>query len=76
VHAPGAPPILVVGTTGDPATPYAWAQDLASQLQRGVLLTRRGVDHVAIFYSACVRSWDDAYLVGLRTPPAGTVCSS
>jgi hypothetical protein len=74
VHAPGSPPILVVGTTGDPATPYRWAQDLASQLQRGVLLTRQGVDHVAIFYSGCVRAWDEAYLVDLRTPPSGTVC--
>jgi len=76
VRAPGAPPILVVGTTGDPATPYAWAQALAAQLDRGVLLTRVGVDHVAIFYSSCVRSWDDAYLVDLRTPPPGTVCPS
>ncbi|HVM66845.1 MAG TPA: alpha/beta hydrolase [Acidimicrobiales bacterium] len=76
VHAPGAPPILVVGTTGDPATPYRWAQSLASQLSRGVLLTRVGVDHVAIFYSDCVRGWDASYLVGLQPPPAGTVCAN
>jgi len=76
VHAPGAPPILVVGTTGDPATPYAWARSLAAQLDWGVLLTRVSVDHVAIFYSGCVRGWDDAYLVDLRTPPPGTVCPS
>ncbi len=75
VHAPGSPPILVVGTTGDPATPYAWAQDLAGQLEHGVLLTRTGVDHVAIFYSSCVRQWDEAYLVSLQPPPAGTTCS-
>ena len=41
VAAPGAPPILVVGTTGDPATPYAWAVSVAHQLARGVLLTPR-----------------------------------
>ncbi len=76
VRAPGAPPILVVGTTGDPATPYAWAKGLASQLSRGVLLTRDGADHVAIFYSACVRGWDSSYLVGLQAPPPGTVCTS
>jgi pimeloyl-ACP methyl ester carboxylesterase len=75
-HAPGSPPIMVVGTTGDPATPYAWAQALASQLEHGVLLTRVGQDHVAIFYSSCVRSWDAQYLVSLQTPPAGTVCPS
>jgi pimeloyl-ACP methyl ester carboxylesterase len=76
VRAVGAPPILVVGTTGDPATPYAWAQALASQLEHGVLLTRTGQDHVAIFYSSCVRSWDATYLVTLQTPPSGTVCSA
>ncbi|HZQ56594.1 MAG TPA: alpha/beta hydrolase [Acidimicrobiales bacterium] len=74
VHAPGSPPIVVVGTTGDPATPYAWAQSLASQLSQGVLLTRVGDDHVALFYSACVRNWAGAYLVGLQPPPPGTVC--
>ena len=31
-HGPGAPPIVVVGTTGDPATPYAWAKALAGEL--------------------------------------------
>jgi pimeloyl-ACP methyl ester carboxylesterase len=74
VHAAGSPPILVVGTTQDPATPYAWAQALASQLSRGVLLTRVGQDHVAIFYSSCVRGYDDVYLVSVVAPPAGTVC--
>ena len=76
VRAAGSPPILVVGTTGDPATPYAWARSLAGQLDHGVLLTRDGVDHVAIFYSACVRSRDEAYLEALQVPAAGTVCPS
>ena len=39
VTALGAPPILVVGTTHDPATPYVWAQALAEQLGAGVLVT-------------------------------------
>ena len=39
VHAKGAAPILVVGTTGDPATPYHWAQALAKQLDSAQLLT-------------------------------------
>ena len=52
VAAPGAPPILVVGTTNDPATPYAWAVSVAKELDRGVLLTHDGDDHVAYFYSA------------------------
>ena len=55
ILAPGSPPIVVVGTTGDPATPYQWAVSVAHELQHGVLVTRDGVDHVAYFYSPCVR---------------------
>ncbi len=76
VRAPGAPPILVVGTTGDPATPYAWAASVAHQLGRGVLLTRDGNDHVAYFYSACVRGYVETYLLGGGAPPSGTVCAA
>jgi pimeloyl-ACP methyl ester carboxylesterase len=76
VAAPGAPPILVIGTTNDPATPYAWAVNVAKELTRGVLLTHDGADHVAYFYSACVRSSVQTYLVSGQTPPSGTVCSS
>ncbi len=70
--APGAPPILVVGTTNDPATPYAWAVSVAKELDSGVLLTHDGDDHVAYFYSACVRADVQTYLVSGQTPPAGT----
>jgi pimeloyl-ACP methyl ester carboxylesterase len=75
VTAPGSPPILVVGTTDDPATPYAWAVSVSHELAHGVLLTRDGDDHVSYFYSACVRSYVQTYLVSLVTPPAGTVCT-
>ena len=76
VAAPGAPPVLVVGTTNDPATPYAWAVNVSKELSRGVLLTRHGDDHVAYFYSACVRGYVQSYLVSGLTPPAGTTCTS
>ena len=76
VVAPGAPPVLVVGTTNDPATPYAWAVNVSQELAHGVLLTRDGDDHVAYFYSACVRGYVDSYLVGGTTPSPGTICSS
>jgi pimeloyl-ACP methyl ester carboxylesterase len=76
VAAPGAPPILVVGTTNDPATPYAWAVSVAKELDRGVLLTHDGDDHVAYFYSACVRADVQTYLVNGQTPAPGTVCRS
>ena len=42
IHAKGAPPILVVGTLRDPATPYKWAKALAAQLSSGVLLSFDG----------------------------------
>jgi pimeloyl-ACP methyl ester carboxylesterase len=45
IDAPGAPPIVVVGTTGDPATPYSSAVALARELQSGVLVTRVGEGH-------------------------------
>jgi pimeloyl-ACP methyl ester carboxylesterase len=75
VSAVGAPPILVIGTTNDPATPYAWAVNVAGQLRHGVLLTRDGDDHVAYFYSSCVRSYVQVYLVSGNAPPNGAVCA-
>ena len=74
ITAVGSPPILVVGTTGDPATPYVWAVDLARQLQHGELVTWQGENHVAYFYSPCVRAIDQAYLVSGTLPPGGTTC--
>jgi pimeloyl-ACP methyl ester carboxylesterase len=76
VAAAGAPPIVVVGTTGDPATPYAWAVSVAKELDHGVLLTHDGDDHVAYFYSACVRADVQTYLVSGQTPPPGATCTS
>ncbi len=73
--AAGSPPILVTGATKDPATPYQWAVDLAHELQHGFLLTWQGENHVAYFYSSCVRQIDQAYLVSGSLPPAGTDCS-
>jgi pimeloyl-ACP methyl ester carboxylesterase len=74
VTAAGAPPIVVVGTTGDPATPYAWAEALAGELDSGVLVTREGDGHTAYFVSSCVQRAVDAYLLGLTVPKAGLTC--
>lgn len=73
--AVGAPPIVVTGTTSDPATPYQWAVNLAHELSRGVLVTWQGENHVAYFYSPCVRDIDQAYLIYGSLPAAGTVCT-
>ena len=74
IVAAGSPPIVVVGSTGDPATPYSDAQSLASELQHGVLLTRVGDGHTGYRSSACIRTNVDSYLVSLTVPPAGTRC--
>ena len=76
IHADGSPPIVVVGTTGDPVTPYAEAQALASQLQHGVLLTRVGEGHTGYEFSSCIRKYADSYLVQLTVPPSGVHCAS
>ncbi len=75
-RAAGAPPIVVIGTTGDPATPYEWAVKLASELQSGVLLTRVGQGHTAYGQSTCIDNAVDAYLISLTVPASGTRCTS
>ncbi len=74
IRAVGSPPIVVVGSTGDPATPYSQAQALASELQHGVLVTRVGDGHTGYRSSACVRRAVDAYLLDLTVPANGTTC--
>lgn len=68
-------PILIIGTTYDPATPYAWAQSLASQLPTSTLLTYVGDGHTAYGTgSACVDKAVDHYLLSDVPPPTGTRC--
>ena len=75
ISAPGSGPIVVVGTTRDPATPYAWAQGLASELQNGHLITFNGDGHTAYTRSnSCVNNAVDAYLVKGTVPPPGLTC--
>lgn len=69
IRAVGAAPIMVVGTTLDPATPYAWARALAHTLASGVLVTFRGNGHTALWRgSSCVNRAVVAYLVDGRIP--------
>lgn len=70
----GKDPILVVGSTGDPATPYSGAQHVAVELKNAELLTRTGTGHTAYLFSSCIRTWTDRYLETLALPPKGTVC--
>lgn len=74
VTGAGAPPVVIVGTTRDPATPYVWAQGLARQLTKAVLLTHVGDGHTAYRASAapCLTGRIDAYLLTATAPAAAT----
>jgi pimeloyl-ACP methyl ester carboxylesterase len=75
IDAAGAAPIVVVGTTRDPATPYAWAEALASQLDSAVLVTRDGDGHTG--YNAgneCTSVAVESYLIEGKVPRDGLTC--
>jgi pimeloyl-ACP methyl ester carboxylesterase len=73
--AKGAAPIVVVGTTRDPATPYQQAVNLAHELSSGVLLSRDGDGHTAYNSgNTCIDSAIDAYLANGTVPADGTMC--
>ncbi|QEO13647.1 alpha/beta hydrolase [Agromyces intestinalis] len=75
IHAEGAPPILVVGTTGDPATPYEWAVSLADQLESGVLVSYDGEGHTAYNKSnACVNDAVERFLIDGVVPAEDPHC--
>jgi pimeloyl-ACP methyl ester carboxylesterase len=74
ISAEGLPPILVVSTTNDPATPYQAGVDLAKQLG-GPLLTYQGTQHTVVFQGdACVDDIAAKYLVDVAVPPPGAKC--
>jgi pimeloyl-ACP methyl ester carboxylesterase len=76
VRTTGTAPILVVGTTRDPATPFAGAQDLVTRLPGSRLLTFESTEHTAYTKSACIDRAVDAYLLRGAMPPEGTVCQA
>ncbi|MCX4589400.1 alpha/beta hydrolase [Streptomyces sp. NBC_01549] len=78
VSAAGAAPILVVGNTGDPATPYQGAKEMVDALGKGVgvELTYKGQGHGAYDSgNKCVHDAVNGYLLNGTVPPAGTVCA-
>jgi pimeloyl-ACP methyl ester carboxylesterase len=76
IIARGAAPIVVIGTTGDPATPYEYAVGMARQLESAVLVTFHGSGHLAYGQSECVRQIVRDYLVNGVVPPDETSCST
>jgi pimeloyl-ACP methyl ester carboxylesterase len=75
--AAGAPVILVIGNTGDPATPYKWSVAVSRQLESAVLLTFDAEGHTAYrMGSSCIDGAVNAYLLELIPPADGTTCGS
>lgn len=75
IAAKGSAPILVVGTTNDPATPYVWSKNLVKELQNGHLVTYRGDGHTAYNKSnSCVNDAVDDYLVDGTVPSGDPMC--
>ncbi|MFJ3224537.1 alpha/beta hydrolase [Streptomyces sp. NPDC086783] len=73
-RAKGSAPILVMGTTGDPDTPYQDAVALSRRLDNASLLTFRAEGHTAFGRSACATDAVVGYLVDLKVPASGTTC--
>ncbi len=75
ITADGAAPIVVVGSTNDPATPYEWSVSLAEQLASGVLVTRVGEGHTGYNKgNSCVDQAVEAYLLDGTVPQDGLRC--
>jgi hypothetical protein len=74
LHAPGVPPVLVVGITRDTAGPYRWSAELAAQLGNARLLTLDDAGHGAYLLNQCVRDAANTFLADGTLPPRGTVC--
>jgi pimeloyl-ACP methyl ester carboxylesterase len=74
VRVTGTAPILVVGTTGDPATPYVGATDLVGRIDGSGLLTFVSTEHTAYTKNGCIDRAVDGYLFTGSLPRAGTRC--
>jgi pimeloyl-ACP methyl ester carboxylesterase len=75
IRAAGAAPIVVIGTTRDPATPYPWAVALARRLESGVLISRDGDGHTGYHQgNPCVDHAVESYLVSGVVPRDGLSC--
>lgn len=74
VTGAGAPPVVVVGTTGDPATPIEASKGMAEALESGILVTVVGDEHTGYGLNDCIDNVVDGYLIDLAVPAVGTTC--
>jgi len=72
--ADGAPTILVVGTKGDPATPFESTAKLADMLGTGQVVAWDGEGHTAYPSTKCIRDAVENYFINLTIPPKGLTC--
>ncbi|MFD9411072.1 alpha/beta hydrolase [Streptomyces sp. NPDC059989] len=70
-HPAGVPRMMLVGTRGDPATPYEWTEETAERLGSAVVVDYKGDGHTGYGSSPCVREYVDGFLIDGRLP-AGT----
>ena len=71
----GLPPVVVISTTGDPATPYESGLKVAAQIPTGVLLTNKGEGHTVFgLGKPCVDDTVTRYLVDIVAPKKGLIC--
>lgn len=75
ITAKGADPILVLGATGDPATPYQQSQWMASQLESGHLVTWKGAGHgVYSLGNQCAKDAVEKFINDGKVPVDGLTC--
>ena len=77
IDAAGAAPIVVIGSTNDPATPYAWSAAMAEDIESSIHLTRVGEGHGAYNVgNDCITEAVDAYLIDGTAPADGLTCEA
>ncbi|WP_051782221.1 MULTISPECIES: alpha/beta hydrolase [unclassified Streptomyces] len=74
IDHPGAPPMLLVGTRGDPATPYEWTEETAERLGSAVIVDHKGDGHTGFASSPCVREYINEFLLYGRLPSGTRSC--
>ncbi|UQX01589.1 alpha/beta hydrolase [Streptomyces sp. RerS4] len=76
IDHPGAPRVLLVGTRGDPATPYEWTEETARRLGSAVIIDHKGEGHTGYTASRCVSGYVDGFLLDGRLPHGTRSCPS
>ncbi|WP_374775303.1 alpha/beta hydrolase [Streptomyces sp. NBC_01310] len=74
INHPGAPRMLLIGTRGDPATPYEWTEETAERLGSAVIVDHKGEGHTAYAASSCAKEYVDHFLLDGRLPSGTRSC--